>query len=99
MLGSRYAQNAFQLILASEKVRLVPNAGIYYEFSNENLWNNVTQLLTGGKVAFLQIGPDFNITQTTPNLVYQHPISQNLNRNQILKSSRLSVGIIRNFKL
>ena len=89
----------FHQFQASEKVLLAPNAGVYYEASQKDLWNDVKQDLTGGKVAFAQIGMDLNITQTTLNLVYQHPISQNLNGNQILHASRLSVGIIRNFKL
>jgi hypothetical protein len=80
-------------------VLLAPNAGVYYEASQKDLWDDVKQDLTGGKVAFAQIGMDFNIIQTTLNLVYQYPISQNLNGNQIMHSSRLSVGIVRNFKL
>ncbi|TXE08002.1 hypothetical protein [Algoriphagus aquimarinus] len=89
----------FHQVQASDKVLLAPNAGLYYEASEKDLWNDVKQNLTGGKVAFAQIGLDFNITQTTLNLVYQHPIWQDLNGNQIQHASRINVGIIRNFKL
>lgn len=89
----------FHQFQASEKVLLAPNAGIYYEASGKDSWNDVKQDLTGGKVVFAQFGLDFNITQTTLNVVYQHPIAQKLNGNQILNSSRISVGIIRNFKM
>lgn len=89
----------FHQFQASEKILLAPNAGFYYEASQKDLWQGLEQNLTGGKVAFAQIGLDLNMTQTTLNLVYQHPISQNLNGNQILHSSRISMGIIRNFKL
>lgn len=82
-----------------DKVLLAPNAGLYYEASEKDLWNDLKQDLTGGNVTFAQVGLDFNITQTTLSLVYQQPISQNLNGNQIMHSSRLSVGVIRNFKL
>jgi len=78
---------------------LAPNAGIYHEASEKDMSNNVEQNLTEDKVTFAQIRFDFTDTQTTLNLIYQHPISQNLNRNQILNRSRLSVGIIRSFKL
>ena len=89
----------FHQFQATDNVLLAPNLGVYHEASEKDLWEGTKQNLTGGKATFAQIGLDFNITQTTLNLVYQHPISQDLNGNQIQHSSRLSVGVIRNFKL
>lgn len=95
--------NAFALyfyqITLGEKLLIVPNAGFYYEQSQKDLLNEVKQDLTGGQVGFGQFGMDLNLTQTTFSLVYQAPIFQNLNGNQILNQNRFSVGIIRSFKL
>lgn len=89
----------FYQINASSKMLLAPNAGFYVESAKKDLWSGVKQDLTGGNITFAQLGIDLNFTQTTINLVFQKPISQNLNGNQILHGNRISAGIIRNFKL
>lgn len=48
---------------------------------------------------FAQVGIDLNLTKTTLNFVYQAPLFQNLNGNQTLNGSRLSIGFIQSFKL
>jgi hypothetical protein len=89
----------FHQFNAAENVLLAPNAGLYFEGSEKDLWDDEKQDLTGGKITFAQIGLDLNITQTTLNLVYQYPISQSLNGNQILNNQRISVGLTRSLKL
>ncbi|MEP0710284.1 hypothetical protein [Algoriphagus sp.] len=89
----------FHQFQVTEKILLAPNVGLYFESSQKDIWESLEQNLTGGDVTFAQLGMDLNITKTTVSMSYQYPISQNLHGNQILNSSRLSVGITRNFKL
>ncbi|SHO63150.1 hypothetical protein [Algoriphagus zhangzhouensis] len=78
---------------------LAPNLGVYHESAQRDIYNGEKQDLTGGQVDFAQLGLDLNLSQTTFSLVYQRPIHQNLNGNQILNQHRISIGLIRSFKL
>ncbi|AWW29319.1 hypothetical protein DN752_03715 [Echinicola strongylocentroti] len=78
---------------------LVPNAGAYYEQSQEDTWTGEKQQLTGGKVAFAQAGLDINRQEWTLSLMWQTPVYQDLKGNQIHHQDRISIGIIKAFKL
>lgn len=93
-----YLQYFYQLTIG-EKFLLVPNAGFYYESAKKDSYQGVEQDLTGGNVTFAQLGLDLNLKQTTLSVVFQSPIAQNLNGNQILNQNRISFGVIRSFKL
>ena len=78
---------------------LVPNLGGYFEHSANDTWEGEKQALTGGDVIFAQAGTDLNIKDWTLSFVWQTPLSQSLNGNQILHKNRLSIGVIKSFKL
>ncbi|MBD8489950.1 hypothetical protein IFO69_14430 [Echinicola sp. CAU 1574] len=78
---------------------LVPNIGTYYEQSKKDIWEGEKQNLTGGKVLFGQGGLDINRQEWTLSFLWQTPLTQDLNGNQIHHQSRLSIGIIKAFKL
>ncbi|MBI0398986.1 hypothetical protein [Cyclobacterium marinum] len=78
---------------------LVPNLGGYFEHAANDTWEGEKQALTGGDVVFAQAGTDLNIKDWTLSFVWQTPLSQSLNGNQILHKNRLSIGVIKSFKL
>ena len=87
-----------QFTLKSDWI-LVPNLGGYFEYSAEDTWEDEKQPLTGGDVLFAQAGTDLNYKEWTFSFVWQTPLSQNLNGNQIQHQGRSSFGIIKSFKL
>lgn len=89
----------FHQFALGESILLAPNVGIYHESAQMDRYSGVKQELTGGQVDFAQLGLDINLAQTTLSLIYQSPINQNLNGNQILNQHRINIGLIRNFKL
>ena len=89
----------FRQITIGENFLLVPNIGFYLEQSEKDTYKQVTQELTGGTIGFGQFGIDFNHNKTTLSLLFQRPVFQHLNGNQIFHQNRISLGIIRSFKL
>ncbi|MFN3999233.1 transporter [Algoriphagus sp.] len=89
----------FYQVSIGQKLILVPNAGLYFESAEKDLLQGIEQELTGGKVSFAQVGVDLNYTKTTFSFIFQKPFSQTLNGNQILNQNRISVGLIRSFKM
>jgi hypothetical protein len=89
----------FHQFTAGSNWIFAPNLGFYYEDSRKDQWKGIIQEVTSGSVGFAQAGLDINYTQTTLSIVYQHSVFQNLNGNQILNQSRLSVGVAQNLKL
>ncbi|GGZ38687.1 hypothetical protein GCM10007049_34810 [Echinicola pacifica] len=89
----------FHQVSIAEKWLVIPNIGGYYESSKEDTWNDENQSLTGGNVLFGQAGMDLNHQDWTLSFLYQSPLTQNLNGNQIHHQDRMSIGFIKAFKL
>lgn len=89
----------FQQIDLGKNIILVPNGGFYYEHDGQDIWKAETQALTGGNLGFGQVGIDLNRNQYTLSFLWQKPVFQNLNGNQIHHQDRISLGLIRGFKL
>lgn len=89
----------FHQISIKKDFLLVPNIGGYYEQANKDTWEKEQQNLTGGNVLFAQGGLDVNRKDWTLSFLWQSPLYQDLNGNQIHHSNRLSIGIIKAFKL
>lgn len=89
----------FKQFTIHEDYLAVPNLGFYLEKSNKDIYAKVIQELTGGTIGFGQLGFDFNKSKTTFSFLYQYPFFQKLNGNQILHQERISIGVVRSFKL
>ncbi|WP_229239683.1 hypothetical protein [Echinicola soli] len=99
--GSSFNASAigFHQISLQDDWMLIPNAGAYYEQSHKDTWTDEKQQLTGGKVVFAQAGLDVNRQEWTLSLMWQTPVYQDLNGNQIHHQNRISIGFIKAFKL
>ncbi|UCS91786.1 hypothetical protein KZP23_13680 [Echinicola marina] len=89
----------FYQIIVNKDWLLVPNIGAYFEQAQKDTWEGEKQTLTGGKVLFAQGGLDINRKDFTFSFLWQNPLHQNLNGNQIHHGNRLSIGFIKAFKL
>lgn len=90
-------------ILKKGDLQLVPKSGVYYESASHDwLYTSDTQNTvdgTGGNTWFWNVGLDINYKVFTLQSMWQKPISDKLNGNQIGNAGRLMVGAIYNFDL
>lgn len=75
----------------------IPKLGLYYENVVNDKLNEILQENTGGNVAFFNIGSDFAYKDFHIQTMYQLPIFENLNGEQLQNAGRIVLGLIYNF--
>lgn len=97
--GNRINANltVFSIVGKYTSFKCIPKIGLYYEYVFKDELNQLEQEDTGGNVTFLSIGNDFMYKDFQLQLMYQAPISENLNGEQLKNAGRVIIGLIYNF--
>ncbi|MEM1135716.1 MAG: hypothetical protein AAGI07_07730 [Bacteroidota bacterium] len=75
---------------------VIPKAGCYVESAGYNFYAETIQNLTGGNSLFGNIGIDVNRKNVTFQTLFQQPVYEDLNGNQLGNAGRLTLGVIYN---
>ena len=76
---------------------IIPKIGTYVEQAQTDKRKKESQRGTGGTSFFLNAGTDLNLKAFTLQLLFQAPVSERLNNNQIGNAGRFTSGIIYSF--
>ncbi len=79
------------------KTNYIPKLGLYAEGSLKNSRNGELVNYTGGQATFLNVGMDFQHKSWSAQVLYQQPVYQSRNGNQIGNAGRLNLVLLRSF--
>ncbi len=75
----------------------IPKMGVYYENVVSDQLNNISLDDTGGQAIFLNLGSDFAYQDLHIQAMYQLPVFESLNGEQLRNAGRIVLGLIYNF--
>ena len=89
--------NVFYITGKYTNFKWIPKMGLYIENAVQDELNEVKQEDTGGNILFFNIGNDFAYKDLHLQTLFQMPIAENLNGEQLQNAGRFVIGLIYNF--
>ncbi|MCP4522090.1 MAG: hypothetical protein GY827_10435 [Cytophagales bacterium] len=77
--------------------QFIPKTGLYFEHITQDKLNESLQGDTGGNTLFWNIGADFAYKDFILQMIYQRPINENLEGEQLRNAGRINLALIYQF--